>query len=130
MSVLGAIVFVLLAAIALLHLAWGFGLCWPAANERELVALVVGANGHARMPGATACAVAAACIFSAGVVALLLGGWLEVRGQETLVNFAGLAVFFVFAVRGAFAYRIYFGPLCLCIACAFAFLLLERMRTG
>ena len=74
MNIIAISVFLLLTAIAVLHAAWGFGLRWPARDERGLVALVIGATGRSSMPSLARCLVAAAAIFAAGVVALLLAG--------------------------------------------------------
>jgi hypothetical protein len=48
MSAVATIVFLLLAAIAALYVAWGFSLRWPARDERSLVALVIGATGKTK----------------------------------------------------------------------------------
>jgi hypothetical protein len=42
--------FFVLAAIAAIHALWAFGLRWPARNERDLVAFVIGATGRTQMP--------------------------------------------------------------------------------
>src|SRR5919197_1275827 len=70
MTTIAVIMFLALAAIAMLHAAWGFGVRWPAEDERDLVALVVGRTGRTRMPAPSACWRAAAAIFVAGLVAL------------------------------------------------------------
>ena len=62
----------MLAAIAALHVAWGFGIRWPARSETQLADLVVGRTGKRTMPSPVQCFVAAAMIFAAGVVALLV----------------------------------------------------------
>jgi hypothetical protein len=123
MSTIALIVFVILAAIAALHVAWAFGVRWPAHDERDLVALVVGQTGRTRVPSRLACLQASA--------AILIGG-------------AGALVAVVFAMRGAAAYvpawRHRFsqepfatmdqrccGPLCLLLAAAFAVLTFRRI---
>jgi hypothetical protein len=146
-NTLGAAVFCLLTVIALLHLAWGFGMRWPARNERDLVALVIGATGGERMPRLFECVAAAAGIFAAGCVGLLLAGSLQTRLPLIIVTIAGALTLCVFALRGLIAYtpiwrrlfslqpfamydRFFYAPLCIAIACAFAFLLPDQTRTS
>ena len=73
MTAISVTIFAVLAAIAVLHLAWGFGVHWPAGSERDLAALVVGKTGRHRMPGLAACVAAATAIFVAAVIALAAG---------------------------------------------------------
>jgi hypothetical protein len=142
MSWLGVIVFLLLLAIAALHLAWGFGVRFPARGERELVALVIGATGTTTMPSAAQCAAAAAAIFGAGLVALALAGFIR-SVPAGLVGAAGVIAVLVFAARGIAGYvpawrrrfsqepfatldqRVY-APLCFVLAAAFAALFFYR----
>lgn len=140
MSVIAIIVFLVLTTIAGLHAAWGFGVRWPVCDERSLVALVIGATGRSRMPAMMQCLIAAAAIFAAGMVALLLAGVVHAPVPARLVTLAGISVALVFAGRGLAAYvpawrkrfalqpfarldRCYYGPLCLLLAMAFAWLL-------
>jgi len=141
MTLLAALVFVVLSAIALMHALWGVGLRWPARDERTLVALVIGATGRSRMPSLPQCLLAAAAIFAAGLVALALAGLLLVRTPGILLVPAGVAATLVFLGRGLAAYlpawrRRFaqqpfasldtgcYGPLCLLLALAFAILLI------
>jgi hypothetical protein len=143
MSLLGVIVFLLLLAIAALHLAWGLGVRFPARGERELVALVIGATGTTKMPSAVQCAAAAAAIFAAGLVALALAGFIRIPVPTGIIGAAGLIAVFVFAGRGIAGYvpawrrrfsqepfatldqRVY-SPLCFVLASAFAALFFFR----
>jgi len=135
MSNVAVAVFLILAVIAGLHVAWGFGLRWPARDERSLVALVIGATDHTRMPSMAQCLLAAAAIFAAGLVALALVRVVPVPAD--LASVAGALAAVIFAGRGAAAYvpawrqrfsqqpfaamdRTYYGPLCLLLALAFA----------
>ena len=144
MTTLAVMVFLLLAVIAALHAAWGFGLRWPAEDERDLVALVVGATGRTRMPAMVECLAAAAAILGAGLVALAAAGLVAVPISPVLLAAIAALVAAVFAVRGLAAYlpawrrrfaqepfatldRSWFGPLCLLLALAFAFLAIGRM---
>ncbi len=143
MSLLGGTVFLLLLAIAALHLAWGFGVRFPARNERELVALVICATGTTTMPGAAQCAAAAAAIFGAGLVVLALAGLIRVPVPAGIISAAGLIAMFVFAGRGIAGYvpawrgrfsqepfatldQRFYAPLCFLLAAAFAALYFYR----
>ncbi len=143
MTAIAVAAFVILSVIALLHAAWGFGLRWPARDERGLVALVIGATGRSHMPSLVECLRAAGAIFAAGLVALLLAGVIAVPLPPLLVMLAGAAVTLVFTGRGIAAYvpawrkrfaqqpfarldRRYYGPLCLLLALAFAWLVLTH----
>lgn len=144
MSVIVTTAFLLLAAIAALHVAWGFGLRWPARDERSLVALVIGATGQTRMPPLVQCLFAATAIFAAGVVALLLAGVIRVPLPVDFVTLIGAFVVLVFAGRGIAAYvsawrrhfaqepfasmdRTWYGPLCLLLAIGFFVVTIGRM---
>jgi hypothetical protein len=144
MRTIAVMVFLALAAIAMLHAAWGFGVRWPAEDERDLVALVVGRTGRTRMPAPSACWRAAAAIFVAGLVALAVADLVAVPGPPTVVTAAAALVATVFAGRGIAAYlpawrrrfsqepfatldQSWYGPLCLLFALAFALLVMQRV---
>jgi Protein of unknown function (DUF3995) len=144
MTTLAIMVFLLLAAIAVLHVAWGFGMRWPAEDEHDLVALVVGATGRSRMPAMVECLAAATAIFIAGLVALATAGLIALPVSKTLLAAVAALVAVVFAARGVAAYlpawrrrfaqepfatldQSWFGPLCLLLGLAFAFLAAGRM---
>jgi len=144
MITIALILFVALAMIAACHVAWGLGACWPAPDERALVALVVGQTGRTRMPGTSECLRASAAIFSAGVVALAVADLVWIPAPASLVTAAGALVAIVFAGRGAAAYHpawrrrfsqepfatldtSWYGPLCLLFAASFAVLVIKRM---
>jgi hypothetical protein len=144
MTTLAVLVFLALAAFAIVHAAWGFGMRWPAADERDLVALVVGRTGQTRMPDPVECFSAAVALLSAGLVALVLAGLVHLPGPQFLATTAGAVVTLVFAARGIAAYlpawrrrfsqqpfaamdQSWYGPLCLLLAVAFALLLAARV---
>ena len=146
MRFLSVTVFVLLAAIATLHVAWGFGLRWPANNERDLVATVIGAKQRVHLPSLVHCFIAAATIFGAGCIALLMSGLVAPLLPQPLLTLAGFVLFSVFALRGTAAYlpawrnifsqepfarydQLYYAPFCLCVALVFALLLFERLKS-
>jgi len=144
MTTLAVIVFLALAAIAALHVAWGFGMHWPALDERDLVALVVGQTGRTRMPTALGCFGAAVAVFIAGLLALAAVDLVRPPGPPMLVTAASALATAIFAGRGIAAYlpawrrrfsqapfatldRGAYGPLCLLFALAFALLVLHRV---
>ena len=146
MKILAAAVFALLTAIAALHVAWGFGLRWPASSERELVATVIGAKQRVHLPSLAQCFLAAAAIFGAGCVALLMSGLVAPFLPRQLLTLTGTVLFGVFALRGVAAYlpawrnmfsqepftrydQIFYAPMCLFVALVFALLLIERLKS-
>ena len=146
MKILAVAVFVLLSAIAALHVAWGFGMRWPARNERELVATVIGAKRREHLPSLAQCFAAAAAIFGAGCVALLMSGLVDSLLPRHMLTIAGIVLLGVFALRGIAAYlpawrnvfsqepfarydQLYYAPLCLFVALVFALLLIERLKS-
>jgi hypothetical protein len=144
MITVAAIMFVALTLIAAMHAAWGFGVRWPAQDERDLVALVVGRAGLTRMPSTSECLRAAAAIFAAGIVALAAADLIILPLPAALVTAAAAVVTAVFAGRGVAAYlsawrrrfsqepfatldRNWYAPLCLLFALAFAVLVIQRV---
>jgi Protein of unknown function (DUF3995) len=144
MTTVAAIMFVALVLLAVMHAAWGFGARWPAQDERDLVALVVGRTGRTRMPTRSECLGAAAAIFAAGIVALAVADLIILPLPATLITMAAVFVTAVFAGRGIAAYlpawrqrfsqepfatldRNWYAPLCLLFALAFAVLVAQRM---
>jgi hypothetical protein len=142
MTSLAVLLFLALAMLAAVHVAWGFGLRWPAQDERDLVALVVGRTGQTRMPGPLECFAAAAALFCAGLVALAMADL--ARAPRFLTTTAGAIVVLVFAGRGIAAYlppwrrrfsqqpfaamdQSWYAPLCLLLAVAFGLLLAGRI---
>jgi hypothetical protein len=142
---IGVMMFTLLASIAALHLAWGFGVMWPAKNERQLVSWVIGAKNHTRMPSLAQCAAAGTGIFIFGVVALLLSNSLNSPLSPRWVTMIGFLTAIVFAGRGLAGYlpawrrrfpqqpfatfdQYSFAPLCLLLAAGFALLTYLRIN--
>ncbi|MDR3464946.1 MAG: DUF3995 domain-containing protein [Xanthobacteraceae bacterium] len=134
---------VLLAAIAALHVAWGFGAVWPCVGEAALVTVVVGYRSE-RMPPPVQCFIAAGAILAAAVVIALLAGLVRSPLPSSLVVLLGLGATMVFAGRGVAGYvpawrarfprqpfarldRSVYSPLCLVIALTCARLTLVRL---
>ena len=146
MTTIAVIVFLTLAAIAAAHVAWGFGVNWPAANRNDLFHLVVGATGRADMPTLPQCLAAAAAIFLAGFSALLVADIVKLPLPASLVTIIGVLVALVFAGRGVAPYtsawrrrfsrqpfatmdQSWYGPLCLLLAVCFVILLFKRVMS-
>ncbi len=141
---LGVIMFTLLISIAALHIAWGFGVVWPARNERQLVSWVVGAKGVQKMPPLSQCLIAGTGIACFAFVALLLSDtvasplsakWVDMLGMLTAFTFAGRGIAGYFpSWRRRFSQQPFatfdqysFAPLCLLLAAGFAALVLFRI---
>jgi hypothetical protein len=146
MTLMAILVFLTLMTIAALHVAWGFGMTFPAANRDDLFHLVVGATRQTEMPTLPQCLAAAAAIFSAGAVALLVADLVKLPLPSWVVTALGALVTLVFAGRGVAAYtpawrrrfakqpfasmdQSWYGPLCLLLAACFATLLIKRVMT-
>jgi hypothetical protein len=144
MTAIAWCIFILLTAIAAVHVAWGVGVRWPRRSEIELVTTVI---GHRRdtMPPPFQCYVAALAIFIPGAIALMLAGIVQTALPPWLVILAGAGAALVFAGRGIAGYvpawrarhprepfasldRHYYSPLCLMLAAGLAVLLTNGMR--
>ena len=145
LTLIGGVVAIALAAIlwglAALHAYWGRGGFWPEENELALARTVVGAKGIREMPAETACFTVASILFLAGCWPLAVYlGVLPVPLPVELAVIAGYGAAIVFLARGFAAYlpafrqrfpeepfatkdRQLYGPLCILIGLAFAFLL-------
>ncbi len=143
MVLLATLMFLVLAAIAAIHILWAFGLRWPVESERDLVALVVGTTDRTQMPGPVECIAAAAAIFCAGLLTLALARPIALPAAAAL-PWAAAAAALVFIIRGVAAYlqvwrrrfaqepfatmdRNWYGPLCLLLAAGFVVLMIGRM---
>ena len=132
-----------LVAIGLLHLAWAFGLRWPARDEASLVALVVGRTRGGRMPSLAKGVLVAGAILSGAALVALVGAPDLPPGLAILVIAAYWLFGLVFVLRGLAGYvpavwryaegtpfhrlnRLYYSPLCLLIAAGLTANLLLR----
>jgi hypothetical protein len=145
MSTVAGLEATLLAAIAVLHVAWGLGAVWPRHDEADLVALVVGTSRD-RMPTPSQCFVAAGAIMASAVVIGCLAGVVRLPLVPWATLLLGVGVSAVFAGRGVAGYlpvwrtlfprqpfatldRWIYSPLCLVIALTCAELLCTRSYT-
>jgi len=139
MKMLALIVFAVLTAIAILHAAWGLKVVWPAADERKLVATVVGQRGRTRMPPPWQCLAVAAAVFLQALIALAAANFIAAPVAKPVVALLALLCALGFAVRGGMGFttgwrarypqepfakldREYYSPLCLALAAAFLLL--------
>jgi hypothetical protein len=137
-------IFIVLTAIAAVHVAWGFGVRWPRKTEAELVTTVIGHKRDA-MPPPLYCYLAACAIFIPGAIALLLASIVQTPLPAWLVALAGAGAALVFAGRGIAGYvpawrsrhphepfasldRHYYSPFCLMLAAGLVVLLANGMR--
>jgi hypothetical protein len=143
-AVIAWCIFIMLTAIAAVHVAWGFGVRWPRKTEAELVTTVIGHKRDA-MPPPLHCYLAALAIFIPGAIALLLAGIVQTALPAWLVTLAGAGAALVFAGRGIAGYvpawrarhprepfasldRHYYSPFCLMLAAGLVVLLANGMR--
>lgn len=132
----------LLTVIAGLHAYWGRGGLWPATNEQELIATVIGNAGARRMPSPGLCLLVALAIAVTAIWPLLLAHMAGAATLRPLLKFGGFAIMAVFLLRGVVGFlpawrrlhsrepfasydRRYYSPLCLLIAAGYAVLLLQ-----
>lgn len=141
--VIGIAMFALLMAIALLHVAWGFGVVWPAKNERQLVSWVVGAKGVQKMPPRWLCVVTGIGIALFAFIALFLSNAVTPPFSRRWVNMLGMLCALAFLSRGLAGYfpswrrrfpqqpfatfdQYSFAPLSLALAAGYAALVILR----
>jgi Protein of unknown function (DUF3995) len=130
--------------VGVLHLAWAAGSTVPMADAAALVRAVVGRRGMTQMPSPAACLFVAGCLFAAAVLALALGGQVDLSflpGHKWLIALGGAVVSFVFLARGIVGVlpaferalpeqpflrlnRLYYSPLCILIGAGFLYLTL------
>lgn len=142
-AALAIALWMVLAAIAVLHASWGLGSRWPCESEEALVRAAVGRRGARRMPPPSACFIVAALLAGVSVWPLLAVGLIPSTwsaGWLTHLEGAGIAA--VFMARGITGYvpawrrmhsaepfatldrRIY-SPLCLALGAGFIAILLR-----
>ncbi len=132
-------IFVVLTVTALLHIAWAFGVAWPAKDEQALVSATLGVEGASRMPSRGLMLVVAGgmivaaiiALWGARIVSLPLPSWICTTGLATLTV--------IFLLRGIVTYlpvpmpvaqpfyrlnQIYYSPLILAIGVGYLALLI------
>jgi hypothetical protein len=140
-ELLAVLLWVVLAAIATLHAAWGLGSHWPCESEAVLVRTAGGTPGATRMYPASACFTVAALLAGTSVWPLFAVGLLPEAWPRWLTLLAGAGIAAVFFARGIAGYvpawrrlqsaepfatldqRIY-SPLCLGLGAGFLVILI------
>jgi di/tricarboxylate transporter len=143
MRVLATLVFIVLSLIAALHVYWGFGGLWPAADTRSLIDTVVGDPRMRQMPSTAITLVVAALIFASGVFALAAQARAS-RIVRLFIKAAIATIALVFVGRGVSGYalpedirsrlsepfasydQLFYSPLCLVLGAAFVALFFAR----
>ena len=135
----GWFAFTTLSFIAALHVYWGLGGLWPAANEADLVKTVIGISRSPTMPASATTLLVAALILAAACFGLARG----VLGLDGLILLRiplGVIAIIMLA-RGVYAYlpgpfsratepfaslnATFFSPAILLLSLAFAYLTLS-----
>jgi hypothetical protein len=139
---LAIVLWVVLAAIAVLHAAWGLGSHWPCESEAVLVRTAGGTPGATKMYPPAACFTVAALLAGVSVWPLFATGLLAEAWPRWLTLLAGAGIATVFVARGVAGYvpawrrlqsaepfatldRRYYAPLCLALGAGFLTILLR-----
>lgn len=137
----GPLLFLILMAIAAIHVAWARGVTWPADDEASLVAMVIGSEGMSRLPPSKLTYIVAGALAVGAVTALLLG--FDVVLPENALGYVGAGYTAVFVLRGLLGYlppwrkrhpvepfatldRIFYSPACILIGEGFFSLVSSR----
>ncbi len=130
--------FIILTAIAALHVYWGFGGLWPGQTEAELIKTVVGAPNYVRMPPAWMAHSVGGLLVVSGLLGLSASGVLPI-GWEWFARLGTGVVAFVFLARAVSGYVVpqvgieqtepfasldlwLYSPLCLVLGLGFVYL--------
>lgn len=141
-TLLAVVLWAVLAAIAVLHAAWGLGSHWPCASEESLVATAGGTPGAKRMYPSSACFTVAAMLTGVSAWPLFAAGLLPTAWPGWLTLLAGGAIAAVFIARGIAGYvpawrrlhsaepfatldRRVYAPLCFALGAGFITILLR-----
>lgn len=142
-TLLAVLLWVVLAAIAVLHAAWGLGSHWPCESEEALVRTAGGTPGATRMYPPSSCFLVAALLAGVSVWPLFAVGLLDEAWPRWLTVLAGAGIATVFIARGVAGYvpawrrrqsaepfatldRRYYAPLCLLLGIGFLIILFLR----
>ena len=141
-TLLAVVLWALLAAIAVLHAAWGLGSHWPCESEESLVRTVGGTPGAKRMYPPSACFTVAAMLAGVSAWPLFAADRLPTAWPGWLTLLAGAVIAAVFVVRGIAGYvpawrrlhsaepfamldRRVYAPLCFALGAGFITILLR-----
>ncbi|WP_457650605.1 DUF3995 domain-containing protein [Profundibacter sp.] len=142
MALVAVLIFVVLTATALLHIAWAFGVTWPAKDEQALVNAVLGVEGVSKIPSPRLTLAVAGGMIAAGGIALWGARVVSLPLPDWICT-AGLAVLAaIFLLRGVVTYlpvpmpevqpfyrlnHLYYSPLILAIGAGYLALLTARL---
>ena len=93
----------LLAAVAILHVYWGFGGRWPGHDERSLVDTIVGVTPDGRMPSRASCLSITCLLFVAAFLPFAAHNLVPNPLPDVALT-GSWVVTVVFAVRGIGGY--------------------------
>lgn len=144
MTLLGWVTALILAVLAGLHAYWGLGGVWPGTDPKSCALTVAGFKGIDRMPPPASAFGVAAALAAVALIALTLGGAIDLPLPAMLVSLAGLGAAAVFVGRGIVGFtpawrrltpempfarndRFFFSPLCLMIGAALIILTWQRI---
>jgi Protein of unknown function (DUF3995) len=142
-ALIALLVFVTLAAIALLHLAWGLGSAFPCKDRTRLAQTVIGRRGEAGMPPDASSLCVGSAIFLAALWPLMMQGWIFTFVPAALQGFGALVLTAVFIGRGIVGLtpwfrrllpeepfvtlnRNYYCPLCIALGLCYLFILIGK----
>ncbi len=132
-------IFIVLAATALLHAAWGFGLVWPGIDPQSLVNTVIGDPNISQIPPLPITLAVAFAIFAAGTCALWGARLIELPLPRWMQKTSIIVLTLIFTIRGFITYWpngplvatvepfqslnfTYFSPLILAIGAGYAYI--------
>jgi hypothetical protein len=144
-ALLAIVLWAVLAAIAVLHAAWGLGSHWPCKSEASLVATAGGTQGATRMYPPSACFTVAALLAGVSTWPLFAAGLLPAAWPDWLTRLAGAGIAAVFVARGIAGYvpawrrlhsaepfatldRRLYAPLCFALGAGFIVILLRGLQ--
>ena len=142
-TLLAVVLWIVLAAIAVLHAAWGLGSHWPCESEAVLVRTAGGTPGATRMYPPSSCFLVARPAGRRLGVASVRRRLLPEAWPRWLTVLAGAGIALVFLARGVAGYtpawrrlqsaepfatldRRYYAPLCLALGTGFLIILFQR----
>lgn len=145
-TLLAVLLWIVLAAIAVLHAAWGLGSHWPCESEAALVRAAGGTPGATRMYPPSSCFVVAALLAGVSVWPLFAVGLLNEVWPRWLTLLAGAGIAAVFLGRGLAGYtsawrrrfpeqpfatydRLAYSPLCLMLGAGYLTILVAGTST-
>jgi Protein of unknown function (DUF3995) len=143
-ALIALLVFVTLAAIALLHLAWGLGSAFPCRDRKRLAQTVIGRRGEAGMPPNSSSLLVAAAIFLAALWPLMMQGRILTSVPIVLRGVGAMVLTAVFLSRGIVGLtpwfrsllpeepfvtlnRKYYSPLCIALGLCYLLILIGKL---